>query len=75
MRGPDRLIRASVLSRFVVTMHSGDSFEGLLRSADELTLVLVDAAALTATGRTLVDGQLFLPRVEVAYLQRPEPGR
>jgi len=72
VRGPDRLVRSHVRSRFVVTMQSGDTFEGLLDEADDLTVVLVDAWAVTEQSRVQVDGRLFLPRVEVAYMQRPE---
>lgn len=72
MRGPDRLVRAHLRARFVVTMQSGDTFEGLVDDADEVTVVLVDAWAVSAQGRVQVDGRLFLPRPEVAYMQRPE---
>lgn len=72
MRGPDRLVRAHLRSRFVVTMQSGDTFEGLVDDADDVTVVLVDAWAVTEQNRVQVDGRLFLPRSEVAYMQRPE---
>jgi len=75
VRGPDRLVRDSLRSRFVVTMQSGEAFEGVLLDADDATAVLVDAWAVTEQSRVQVDGRLYLPRVEVAYMQRPEPVR
>jgi hypothetical protein len=66
----DRLIRQALRHRFVATLDSGESFEGLLYEVDELTYHFVDAFALGAT-RVRVDGALFLPRVRVSYLQKP----
>lgn len=67
----DRLIRQCLRERFVVTMHSKETFEGILLDADDKTVVLVDAFALTGRDRLAVDGTLYLPRAEVSYLQRP----
>jgi len=67
----DRLIRQSFRERFVVTLQSGESFEGLLLEADEKTLHLVEARALDGKSSVPVDGALFLPRAQVSYLQKP----
>lgn len=67
----DRLIRRTLRERFVVTMKSGATFEGLLAEVDDRTVVLVNASALDENGRHRVDGSLYLPRSEVDYLQRP----
>lgn len=67
----DRVVRSHLAERFVVTLTSGETFEGLLVDADSSTVQLVQAVALSAAGRTDVDGQLFLPRRQVAYMQRP----
>ena len=67
----DRLIRQALRERFVVTMRSQETFEGLLLEADEKTIRLTDAYALTGRDRVSVDGDLYLPRPEVAYMQRP----
>jgi small nuclear ribonucleoprotein (snRNP)-like protein len=72
MRSRDRLIRKSLRSRFVVTLRSGATFEGLLVEADEMTAVLVDAFAVDSSSRAKVDGSLYLPRAEVDYMQKPE---
>jgi len=70
---PDRLVQASVRSRFVVTMHDGGTFEGLLVDADDRVLVLVQASSLSPQGARIgVDGALYLERREIAYLQRPD---
>lgn len=71
MFGRDRVIRAHVRSRFVVTLKTGEAFEGLLDDADSSTLVLVDASAVAERGRARVDGHLFLARGDVAYMQIP----
>ena len=68
----DQLIRQAVRERFVVTMHSKETFEGLLLDVDEKTIRLTDAYALNGRDRMSVDGDLYLPRTEVSYLQRPE---
>lgn len=70
----DKILRALVLSQFVVTMKSGETFDGLLQYLDESTLVLVKAEAVTvardAQTRIPVDGALYLARSDVAYMQR-----
>lgn len=71
MARPDRLIRQALRERFVVTMHSKEAFDGLLLEADEKTVRLTDAYALDGATRVRVDGDLYLPRAEVSYMQRP----
>jgi small nuclear ribonucleoprotein (snRNP)-like protein len=68
----DRLVRKALRERFVVTLSTGETFDGLLYAADESTLHLVDAFAMDGATRVRVDGALFLPRAHVSYLQRPE---
>lgn len=68
----DRLIRDMLRDRFVVTMHAGETFEGLLLDADDRTVQLADPVSIAANGdRLKVDGQLWLPREQIAYMQRP----
>lgn len=67
----DRLVRQSLRERFVATLNSGASFDGLLADADERTFRFVDAWALDGKNRVRVDGELFLPRNDVSYLQKP----
>ncbi|MCW2494655.1 hypothetical protein [Jatrophihabitans sp.] len=67
----DRLIRQVLRERFVVTLRSGESFDGLLLDVDDKTFRLGDAAALDGRNRALVDGELYIPRGDVVYLQRP----
>lgn len=71
----DRLMRQSLRDRFVVTLRSGESFDGLLLEVDDKTLRFADAFALDGPTRVRVDGELFLPRSEVAYLQKPGEAR
>lgn len=67
----DRLLKKMLLERFVVTLRSGESFDGLLADADTKTIRLVSSYALSGKDRVSVDGELFIPRDEVIYLQRP----
>lgn len=67
----DRLLHRTLRERFVVTMKSGATFDGLLAEVDGRTIVLVKASALDENGRHRVDGSLYLPRSDVDYLQRP----
>ena len=67
----DRLIRQCLRERFVATLRGGESFEGLLVEVDEKTFRFANAWALDGKNRVSVDGEIFLPRNEVLYLQRP----
>jgi hypothetical protein len=67
----DRLIRQVLRERFVVTLRGGETFDGLLLDIDEKTVRLGDVSALDGRNRALVDGELYVPRDEVSYFQRP----
>ena len=67
----DRILKGLILERFIVTLRSGESFDGLLAAADTNTIRLVSSYALSGKDRVSVDGELFIPRSEVIYLQRP----
>lgn len=70
---PDRIMQAAVRSRFVVTLHGGETIEGLLVEADDRVIVLLQASQVTPGGtRVGIDGAVYLERREVAYLQRPD---
>lgn len=67
----DRLVKSHVRTRFLVTLKTGEAFEGLLYEVDDQTLVLADAYAVDEHARQSVDGHLFLARANVAYMQVP----
>jgi small nuclear ribonucleoprotein (snRNP)-like protein len=69
--GRDKLIRQSLRERFIVTLRGGESFDGLLIEADDKTLKLVNAFAVEKQSRISVDGELYVPRSDVLYLQKP----
>lgn len=69
--GRDKLIRQHLRERFVVTLRDGETFEGLLVEADDRTFRFVNAFALDGKNRVAVDGELFIPRDESLYLQKP----
>lgn len=66
------LLADRLRERYVVTLSSGETFDGLLVDVDERTVVMQDTSALYADGRKVpVDGDVILQRATVAYLQRP----
>lgn len=66
------LIRRALRDRFLVTLITGEAFEGVLLDADDRHLVLVDAAQVTADGdRVAADGKLWLQAADIAYMQQP----
>jgi hypothetical protein len=68
--GRDKLIKAALMERFAFTLDTGETFEGLLRAADEKTIHVVDAYVIGDRSRREVDGALFLPRARLSYMQR-----
>ena len=69
----DRLIRQHYRDRYLVTLASGEAFEGVLIDLDPSHIVLADAEVVRADGeRTPVDGRLWLPRPNVLYMQQPK---
>lgn len=67
----DRLVRQVLRERFIATLRSGETFDGLLVAVDERTYRFANAWAIDGKNRVSVDGELFLPRSEVLYLQKP----
>lgn len=67
----DKLVRRVLRERFVATLKGGEAFEGLLLEADDKTFRFTDAHKLDGRNSVPVDGDLYLPRSEVQYLQKP----
>jgi len=67
----DRLLRQVHLQRFIVTLTSGETFDGLLADTDDNHIRFVDAYAVDEKSRQSIDGDLYLPREKIAYLQNP----
>jgi hypothetical protein len=70
--GRDRLLKNLIRERFVVTLLDGQAFDGLLDRHDDAHLEFVDAHAIDKDARVSVDGRLYVPRSQVAYMQVPE---
>lgn len=70
MFGRDRLIQKSVRDRFVVTLADGGSFSGLLLDADPTTAVFADVRLITEQGEQPAQGQVYIERLNIAYMQR-----
>jgi hypothetical protein len=71
-RQRDRLLKAALRARFLVTLTDGLTVDGLLVDVDDRTLILAAASNVGQDGtRTPIDGMVYLPRASVAYLQRP----
>lgn len=67
----DRLLKSLLRERFIVTLKTGEAFDGLLDRWDESTIELLNVFAVTDKSRAPVDGRIYLPRAHVAYMQRP----
>jgi hypothetical protein len=73
-RKAKELLAGLFVERVVVTIRARPndretSFVGLLTAADDRSLILQSAEAVTTSGRKAVDGELLIPRSEVAYIQ------
>lgn len=69
-----RVLSSRFRERVIVTIKTGDSFDGILFSADDKALVLRSASALGAGERKTdlpIDGELIVLLPDVAYIQRP----
>lgn len=67
------ILKQSVKQRVLVTLKTGEGFDGLLFWADGKTWELVQARAVGAGERGAdvpVDGTLLIPADNVAYAQR-----
>lgn len=67
----DRLLKQLLRERFIITLKTGETFEGLLEAWDQSTIELVAPHAISETARVEVDGRMYLPREQIAYMQRP----
>lgn len=67
----DRILRGLIHDRLVVTLRTGETFDGLLVEADDRVLRLANADLVSEKARVSVDGDLYLPRYEVIYMQKP----
>lgn len=68
------VLRRSLRDRVLVTLKSGEGFEGVLFRADRRSWELVQAKAVGAGDRGAdvpVDGALVIPADNVAFCQRP----
>lgn len=71
MARPDRIVRPYLRTRFLITTKQNQTWDAVLMDIDERSLSLADTELVHADGtRTKADGQVFLPRVDVAYMQR-----
>lgn len=66
----DRIVRGFLRYRMVVTMHDGGTWEGVVTDIDDRTVVLRSAEAIQPDkSRVPADGDVLLPREDVAYMQ------
>lgn len=69
-----RVLTSRFRDRVVVTTKTGDSFGGILYSADDRALVLRQASAMGAADDKSdlpLDGELIVLLPDVAWIQRP----
>lgn len=67
----DRVLRTHLREEFLVTLTDGTGLQGLLVEADDKTIVLANVSQVDRDRTAPVDGQLFIPRSNVLYLQKP----
>jgi small nuclear ribonucleoprotein (snRNP)-like protein len=68
----DRIVTDHLREKYVVTLKSGETFDGVLTEADGRSVVLVQARSLSSDQNpVLIDGSLVLARGDIRYLQRP----
>lgn len=68
------VLRQSIKERVIVTLKTGEGFDGILFWADGKTWELVQAKALGVGHQGAdvpVNGTLLIPAANVAYCQRP----
>lgn len=66
----DRIMRAHLRYRLVVTMIDDATWDGVLIDADDRTLVLREVQAVQKDGtRVPADGEVLVQRSDVAYVQ------
>jgi hypothetical protein len=67
----DRLLVMAERGRFLATLDDDSAVDGVLVDWDESHLILGDVTSVAATGdRLAVDGELWLPRPRIKYLQK-----
>lgn len=67
----DRVLRKYLRTRFLVTTKSGQTWDGLVVEVDDRIICLADVESVSPSGdRTTAVGQVFIPRADVAYMQR-----
>lgn len=71
MRAHDKMLRLQVNERFLVTSTTDDTWDGQLKDVDDEHLVLRNAKALQAGEWVPVDGEIWLPRFSISYMQKP----
>jgi len=68
----DRLLGSLYAERVLVTLRTGESFGGILGDLDDKSLLLHSAEGFLEGARKVpVDGELFVPRADVLYIQKP----
>lgn len=67
----DRVVKQYLRTKFLITCKSGQTWRGVLLEVDDRTLRLSEAVLIASDGtETQADGNIFLPRADVAYMQR-----
>lgn len=68
----DRIVRASLRRKLLITTKDGHTWRAVLMEADANTLSLLEAEHISSDGTaTKADGQVLVPRGDVAYMQIP----
>lgn len=72
MARADRLVKATLRRKLLITTKDGHTWRAVLMDADANTLSLLEVEHIASDGTaTKADGQVLLPRGDVAYMQIP----
>lgn len=73
--GRSRLIKRHIRQRFVVTLKTGETFDGRFEDIDDTHLVLRGAESLSAetSHRIPIPGEVWIERRDIAYMQKLDP--
>ena len=67
----ERVLTSLLKERFIVSLTDGNAVEGLFIDADFKTIQLSDCYRITVDARVRLDGEMFIPRGNVIYIQKP----
>lgn len=66
----DRLLRSRRTRKVIVTLTSGETFDGVIAGCDRHSVVLSRVSLLGGDTPKPVDGELLIPRADLKFVQK-----